>query len=176
MLLRKIGLVFGSLLLSGIAVADLEPWKDYDVSDTVLSVSTIRVNANMDDAYLEGIRETWVKSNELAKKLGQIVDYRIYRSDLPQSGDFNLLLVVEFANRQILPPTKHGTTRLSKRCQKKFSTKIPKWHNAITLPCGRLPASICCGKLLSNRPTPRRTGARLLSALSRAGAASGAHC
>lgn len=104
MILRAIGLATASLFLSGIALADLEQWKDYDVSDTVLSISTIRVNANMDDAYLEGLRETWVKSNELAKKLGQITDYRIYRSDLPQSGDFNLVLIVEFANTADLAP------------------------------------------------------------------------
>ncbi len=106
MTLRTIGLTLVSLFISSIAMADLEPWKDYDVSDTVLSVSTIRVNANMDDAYLEGIRETWVKSNEVAKKLGQIVDYRIYRSDLPQSGDFNLVLIVEFKNTADLAPSK----------------------------------------------------------------------
>lgn len=39
-------------------------------------------------------------------KLGQIADYRIYRSDLPQSGDFNLVLVVEFANTADLAPNK----------------------------------------------------------------------
>jgi hypothetical protein len=104
--LRTIGLTLGSLFISGIAMADLEPWKDYDVSETVLSVSTIKVNANMDDAYLEGIRETWVKSNEVAKKLGQIVDYRIYRSDLPQSGDFNMVLIVELKSSADLGPNK----------------------------------------------------------------------
>ena len=104
--LRTIGLTLGSLFISGIAMADLEPWKDYEVSETVLSVSTIKVNANMDDAYLEGIRETWVKSNEVAKKLGQIVDYRIYRSDLPQSGDFNIVLIVELKSSADLGPSK----------------------------------------------------------------------
>lgn len=106
MKLRTIGLTLGSLFISGIAMADLEPWKDYEVSETVLSVSTIKVNANMDDAYLEGIRETWVKSNEVAKKLGQIVDYRIYRSDLPQSGDFNIVLIVELKSSADLGPSK----------------------------------------------------------------------
>ena len=60
----------------------------------------------MDDAYLEGIKKTWVASNEVAKKLGQIEEYAIYRSDLPQSGDFNLLLVVKFANTADLAPNK----------------------------------------------------------------------
>jgi hypothetical protein len=88
------------------AYADLEPWKDYTVSDAVWTVSTIKVHANMDDAYLEGLKKTWVASNEVAKELGQIEDYHIYRSDLPQSGEFNLLLVVKFKNTDALAPNK----------------------------------------------------------------------
>ena len=60
----------------------------------------------MDDAYLEGIERTWVASNEVAKKLGQIESYSIFRSISPQSGDFNLLLVVKFANTSDLAPNK----------------------------------------------------------------------
>lgn len=92
------------LAVSAWALADLEPWKDYEVSDTVYSVTTVRVKPNMDDAYLEGIRDTWARSFETAKELGQIVDYRIYRSALPQSGDFNLLLVVEYENLEAMSP------------------------------------------------------------------------
>lgn len=78
------------------AYADLEPYKDYDTSAAVWSVTTIRVDSNMGDAYLEGLAKTWVSSNETAKKLGQIEEYHIYRSDLPASGDFNLMLVIKF--------------------------------------------------------------------------------
>lgn len=98
--------VSGLLLLSGAAIADLEPWTDYEMSDAVWSVTTIRVDANMDDAYLEGIRDTWVASNEVAMKLGQVESYSIFRSDLPQSGDFNLLLIIKFANTSDLAPNR----------------------------------------------------------------------
>jgi hypothetical protein len=97
-------LVLGTL--ATLAVADLTPWKDYEVSDSVWSVTTIKVDANMDDAYLEGIKQTWVASNEVAKKLGQIQDYKILRSDLPQAGQFNLLLVVIYKNSADLAPSK----------------------------------------------------------------------
>ena len=93
-------------LCSTIAFADLEPWQDYEVSESVWSVTTIKVDPNMDDAYLEGIAQTWVASNEVAKELGQIEDYEIYRSDLPQSGSFNLLLIVKFAKTTDLAPSK----------------------------------------------------------------------
>jgi hypothetical protein len=84
------------LVGSTAAQADLEPFKDYDTSEAVWSVTTIRVDSNMGDAYLEGLAKTWVSTNEIATKLGQIEEYHIYRSDLPASGDFNLLLVVKF--------------------------------------------------------------------------------
>lgn len=88
------------------AYADYEPYKDYNVSDAVWSVTTIKVHSNMDDAYLEGLAKTWVASNAVAKKLGQIEEYHIYRSDLPESGNFNLLLVVKFKNNEMLAPNK----------------------------------------------------------------------
>lgn len=95
-----------AILFTTTAAADLTPWTDYEASEAVWSVSTIRVQPNMGDAYLEGIKKTWVASNEVAKKLGQIEDYAIYRSDLPQSGDFNLLLVVKFASTADLAPNR----------------------------------------------------------------------
>jgi hypothetical protein len=95
-----------AMFLASLAFADLEPWKDYEVSDSVFLVTAVQVDANMDDAYLEGIKQTWAASNEVAKELGHIVNYRIFRSDLPQSGDFNLLLVTEFANSVDLAPNK----------------------------------------------------------------------
>jgi hypothetical protein len=93
-------------LLATVAVAELTPWKDYEVSESVWSISTIRVDANMNDVYLEGLKQTWVASNEVAKKLGHIQDYKIFRSDLPQSGHFNMMLVVVFKNTADLAPNK----------------------------------------------------------------------
>ena len=52
------------------------------------------------------IRDTWAAGNEVALKLGQLESYSIFRSDLPQSGDFNLLLIVKFANTADLAPNK----------------------------------------------------------------------
>ena len=92
--------------LTSAAIADLTPWQDYEASDAVYSVTTIKVDPNMGDAYLEGIKQTWAASNEVAKELGQIEDFKIYRSDLPQSGYFNLLLVVKMANTSDLAPNK----------------------------------------------------------------------
>lgn len=106
MKLYRLMATFAMLGLSGAVFADLEPWKDYEMSDAVYSVSTIRVDPNMGDAYLEGIHKTWATANDVQKKLGHIEDYAIYRSISPQSGDFNLILVVTFADTADLAPNK----------------------------------------------------------------------
>ena len=93
------------MFLATAAFADLEPWKDYEMSDAVYSVTAIQVDPNMGDAYLEGIKNTWAAGNDVAKELGQIEDYWIYRSDLPQSGHFNLLLVIKFSDTADLAPS-----------------------------------------------------------------------
>ncbi len=63
------------MFLAAVAIGDLEPWQDYDVSESVYLVTAVKVDANMDDAYLEGIKQTWAASNAVAKELGQIEDY-----------------------------------------------------------------------------------------------------
>ncbi len=105
MTIRSIAAAAALLLLATVARADLEPWKDYTISDQVWTVTTIKVDSNMGDAYLEGLKGTWVPAMETFKKLGQIEDYFIYRSELPESGDFNLLLVARFANSEALAPS-----------------------------------------------------------------------
>ena len=95
-----------ALLVCGTAAAQLEPYKDYDIEEAVWNISTVKVDANMTDVYLEGLRDTWVASNEVAKKLGQIEDYFIMVSDFPQSGDFNIVLGVKFKNDGAAAPSK----------------------------------------------------------------------
>ena len=120
-------LALSLVLVPTFALADLEPWKDYTESDAVWSLTTIRVSPNMDDAYLEGLAKTWVKTNEVAKKLGQIEDYHIYRSDLPQSGDFNLLLVVKFKNTMDLAPNKERYDAFMKELGKQQSDELTQY-------------------------------------------------
>ena len=81
----------------------------------------------MGDVYLEGLANTWVSGNEISKKLGQIEDYWIYRSDLPQSGDFNLLLVVKYANTSDLAPNKEKYEAFMKAFTQKKSDETSEY-------------------------------------------------
>ena len=96
------------------AIAQLEPFEDYDVSDELWNITFIQVDPNMGDDYLEGLKATWVESNNVAKELGQIEDFHIYRSQLPQSGHVNLFLVTKFANSAQLEPNKEEYAKFMK--------------------------------------------------------------
>jgi len=101
-------------LVSNTALAQLEPFADYEMSDALWNITTVKVHPNLGDDYLEGIRDTWVASNKVAKELGQIEDFFIYRSQLPQSGDANLFLVVKFADGDSLKPNKEEYDKFMK--------------------------------------------------------------
>ena len=112
-----LALTFGA----GGSLAELEPYVDYEISDAVWSITTIKVAANMDDAYLAAIKSAWAEGNEAAIKLGHIEEYAIFRSDLPQSGDFNLVLMVKYKNTADLAPNKE-----------KYEAWIKEWGDART--------------------------------------------
>jgi hypothetical protein len=99
------GAAVAALAFSLPASAQLRPWQDYRVSDSVQIVTTVKVAPNMIEDYLQGIRSTWVASNEAAKALGHMEGYNVYVSDLPNSGDFNVVLVARFANTSDLAPS-----------------------------------------------------------------------
>lgn len=119
--MRSITLFFALISISAFAFADFEPWVDYEPSEAVYSVTTVKVKSNMEDDYLEGLANTWVTGNEVSKKLGHIEDYKIYRSALSESGDFNLMLVVKFANITDMAPNKERYEAFMKAFTKKRS-------------------------------------------------------
>ena len=106
------------------ALAQLEPWKDYDVSDELWNITTVKVDPNMGDDYLEGLRDSWVAANKVAKELGQIEDFFIFRSQLPQSGDANLFLVIKFPNSRSLDPNKEEYEKFMKAWGEENQDKV----------------------------------------------------
>jgi len=96
----------GFLAFAHPAFAQLSLYDDYNISDSVSSITTVKVDSNMGDYYLEGLRDTWIASNEVAKELGHIEDYAIYVSALPNSGEFNMVLVTNFKSTADFGPSK----------------------------------------------------------------------
>lgn len=88
------------------AVSQLSVYEDYDISEEVWLVTTIKVDSNMGDYYLEGLKSTWLEANKVAKELGQISDYKILGSAFPESGNFNMMLMIKFDSMADLGPSR----------------------------------------------------------------------
>ena len=113
--------------VASIASADLDAWTDYDISSGVSNVTTVKVDSNMIDKYLEGLKATWAPANYVAVELGQIEGYNIYVSELANSGDFNVILVVRMKDAADLQPNKEDYDAFMKKWgeeNQKLSDKI----------------------------------------------------
>ena len=122
---------------AGTATADLEQWKDYTLSETVSNVTTVKVDSNRVETYLEGLRTTWAPTSAIAKELGQIVSYNIYVSELPNSGQFNVILVTTSENAAALQPSKDRydafMKKWSEESQKKSDEVVKTYPNIRTI-------------------------------------------
>jgi hypothetical protein len=114
------------LVFSSASMAQLQPYKDFDFGEKVIAMTTVRVKANMMGDYLEGLRDTWIQSNQVAKELNQLEDYAVYQSQLPQSGDFNLILVITYKNAADLEPNKAAYDKFMKAWGDKMQEKSRK--------------------------------------------------
>ena len=103
--LRQILSVLVLVAFASFASADLTPYEDYDIGEGVSNVTTVKVDSNMIDAYLEGISRTWAPANDVAVELGQIESYSVFVSQLPNGGEFNVVLVVNMKDASSLQPS-----------------------------------------------------------------------
>ena len=81
-----------------------EIWMDYEPSERQIQLTVIDVQANYLDNYLVNLKRTWVRSVEVQKELGQIVDYGVYVSDGANSP--NVWLTIEYENMAAMEQTK----------------------------------------------------------------------
>ena len=88
------------------ASAQLQPWEDYEASDSVWIVTHVDLDPGTFGIYLEGLKSTWVAANEVAKELGQIKDYAIYSNQFGNADDFDLVLVVEMESTDDIAPNR----------------------------------------------------------------------
>ena len=81
-----------------------EIWKDYEPSERQIQLTVIDVQANYLDNYLVKLKRTGVRSVEVQKELGHIVDYGVYVSDGANSP--NVWLTIEYENMSAMEQTK----------------------------------------------------------------------
>ena len=103
---RLFAISIGLAIFVGPASAQLQPWADYEASDSVWIVTHIDLDPGTFGIYLEGLKSTWIAGNEVAKELGQIKDYAIYANQFGGADDFDLVLVVELAGTDDIAPNR----------------------------------------------------------------------
>ena len=81
-----------------------EIWKDYEPSERQIQLTVIDVQANYLDNYLVNLKRTWVRSVEVQKELGHILDFGVYVSDGANSP--NVWLTIEYENMAAMEQTK----------------------------------------------------------------------
>ena len=96
----------GIAIFASPASAQLQPWEDYEASDSVWLVTHVDLDPGAFGIYLEGLKSTWIAANEVAKELGQIKDYAIYANQYGSSDDFDLVLVVEMEGTDDIAPNR----------------------------------------------------------------------
>ena len=99
--MKKILLLVITLSISNVFA---EIWKDYEPSERQIQLTVIDVQANYLDNYLVNLKRTWVRSVEVQKELGQIVDYGVFVSDGANSP--NVWLTIEYENMAAMEQTK----------------------------------------------------------------------
>ena len=103
-LIKSIGMTLvasSALAMATPAAAQLRVWEDYTPDKEVVELTYVKVDEGQLDTYLEGLKETWVKSNEIGKSLGQISSYGIYTVPYG-ANEVNLVLRITYPNMTVL--------------------------------------------------------------------------
>ena len=89
-----------SVFLFNTAFAEI--YEDYEPSEQHIQLTVIAVESNYLDDYLVNLNKTWVRSMEVMKELGHIIDYGVYTSDSANSP--NVWLTITYENMAAMQP------------------------------------------------------------------------
>jgi len=99
-------------------LASAEIWKDYEPSERQIQLTVIDVEPNYLDNYLVNLKRTWVRSVEIQKELGHIVDYAVYTSDGASSP--NVWLTITYENLAAMTPSKEKYDEVNAELEKRY--------------------------------------------------------
>jgi hypothetical protein len=97
MLLRAAALAAGlTLCMSGVAQAQTAE-RVYD-NGPVWVISYIETKTGMFDDYMAYLSTKWRETNEMDKKAGYVVDYKVLAVESPRDHEPDVILMVEYKN------------------------------------------------------------------------------
>tara|TARA_B100000963_G_C22615747_1_gene667249 strand:+ start:2145 stop:2582 length:438 start_codon:yes stop_codon:yes gene_type:complete len=107
--MRKLFLL--TILFSFVSI-NAEIWEDYSPSEQQVQLTVIDVKSNYLDNYLVNLNKTWVRSVEVQKELGHIVDYGVWVSEGANSP--NVWLTITYENMAAMQQTKEKYDAVNK--------------------------------------------------------------
>ena len=96
-----------------------EIWKDYEPSEQQVQLTVIDVKSNYLDDYLVNLKRTWVRSMEVQKDLGQVVDYGVWVSEGANSP--NVWLTITYENLAAMEQTKEKYDAMNAELEKRYA-------------------------------------------------------
>ena len=96
-----------------------EIWKDYEPSEQQVQLTVIDVKSNYLDDYLVNLKRTWVRSMEVQKDLGQVVDYGVWVSEGANSP--NVWLTITYENMAAMEQTKEKYEAMNAELEKRYA-------------------------------------------------------
>ena len=96
-----------------------EVWKDYEPSEQQVQLTVIDVKSNYLDDYLVNLKRTWVRSMEVQKDLGQVVDYGVWVSEGANSP--NVWLTITYENMAAMEQTKEKYDAMNAELEKRYA-------------------------------------------------------
>ena len=96
-----------------------EIWKDYEPSEQQVQLTVIDVKSNYLDDYLVNLKRTWVRSMEVQKDLGQVVDYGVWVSEGANSP--NVWLTITYENMAAMEQTKQKYDAMNAELEKRYA-------------------------------------------------------
>ena len=96
-----------------------EMWEDYEPSKQQVQLTVIDVKSNYLDNYLVNLKRTWVRSMEVQKDLGQVVDYGVWVSEGANSP--NVWLTITYENMAAMEPTKEKLDAVNAELEKRYA-------------------------------------------------------
>ena len=87
------------LLVSGLAVtAFAQDHTRVTEPGAVIAVTDVHVKPGMFNAYMNDLKNGWVKALDAEKEAGDVLDYGMYSVISPREGEANLILTVVYKN------------------------------------------------------------------------------
>jgi len=106
-----------SVFFANISFAEI--YKDYEPSENFIQLTVVAVQPNYLDNYIVNLKKTWVRSMEIQKELGYIVDYGVYTSDNANSP--NVWLTITYENMAAMQPDEGRWNKVNEILEERYA-------------------------------------------------------